>query len=562
MQLIKRIVLAFLATGLLLACATAAGAQTVAVSVTLNEAGGTVTSTPAGINCSSTDRYDRSCTAYMPLNTPITLVAAPKGGDDSVPTPIPNFNFAGWTTEYGPSCERPAWSWGLSTSCTFTLDGSTPVSVVARFTPSTSYNSYPGCLQGTEFNPRWCTPNCADGVVKGHGTWYFSTGGAMFCAGSVESRVMSVGGLKTHSYTLHDDSGRLWPMRACYWRSSSAIWPTAGFSKWSSTLTASNSITKTRHWSYGVYFATPHSRQVLPATWYSSDGCDTKLGCVDTSATYGGCPEGYRLPRATAAGDAREADRARARRFARIASGVRSSTGVTSAHPRLAIVNRSTRAPGRFAISCPRGTSVLHADTAVMQVVPGEVVEPIVHHTARRATFDVRSLGEGDVVRLHLVCRRAGAATHIAADGSIKGAGGVEQVVTKEHGQHVMAGGGHDRVTAHHAASHVVAGHGEDHVVVKGHRSTVMGGPGGDTIIGNTAGTVLIEGGTGPDTLIAREGAVHINAQDGEGIDTVICEAGAQTRVRVDPGDTVIGPCVVVDDGMGDDGYGVVGEDG
>ena len=125
-----------------------------------------------------------------------------------------------------------------------------------------------------------------------------------------------------------------------------------------------------------------------------------------------------------------------------------------------------------------------------------------------------------------------------------------------------MTGGDHDRVTAHHAGSHVVVGHGDDHVVAKGHRSTVMGGPGDDTVIGNTTGTVLIEGGTGADNLIARQGEVIINAQDGAGVDTITCEEGSRARVRIDPGDIVIGPCVVVDDGMIDDGYGDVGEDG
>jgi len=174
-----------------------------------------------------------------------------------------------------------------------------------------------------------------------------------------------------------------------------------------------------------------------------------------------------------------------------------------------------------------------------------EVDEPFVDHTLRRATFTITSIPAGAHVRYQVVCRTAGAATHVATGGHIHGSSRGEIHTTMQDGHHIRAGGGHDTVHALHPNAHIQGGTGNDTIIVRANRVQGMGGPGNDRIESFAPGASHIEGNAGNDTLVSHRGRTTINSQDGSPGDTVICDRGSKAIVFIDEGDTVRGSCTV-----------------
>ena len=213
--------------------------------------------------------------------------------------------------------------------------------------------------------------------------------------------------------------------------------------------------------------------------------------------------------------------------------------------PVIRIVNRVTRRNGVRRVACPRGMDVVHADTAMFDDGRTDVVEPLVDHDLRTATFTVRSLKRGARVELQVVCREAFADTR-GYNGHVYGSSGGERHRSTRAGQVIFAGGGADDIRIEHPRTFVSAGEGNDSVVVHAKRVSVMGGPGEDYIVVDTVGRALVEGGTGNDTLIVEAGYATVNAEDGNPGDTVVCRVGSHAKLYIDAGDTVLGRCTVM----------------
>jgi hypothetical protein len=351
---------------------------------------------------------------------------------------------------------------------------------------------------------------------------------------------MSIGGDKTHSYTFGDPVGRFLPVIACYYRSSTAIWPSAGISQWSSTISASNTITSTRHWSYGVRMVAWKDSRDSTAGFSVTGGpyCADESGCVHSDP----CPA-TNLQNERPVLAAGGADPVRTA-FAGAEAGAASSAPVAD-DPAVRVRDRVVRRAGAFPLACPAGTSVLHADTAILGTRYARVLEPYVDHRARTATFTVRAVPRGGRVALQVVCRAAGAPVHTTASGHVRGSARADVLRTTRPDQHIQSGAGQDVVIANRRGAHVSTGSGADRVVVAATRVAVMGGPGPDRITATTPGTSLIEGGAGRDVLVSRRGRTVINAQDGAPGDVIICASKSRARVVKDPGDVVRGPCAI-----------------
>lgn len=493
---------------------------------------GTVKSNVGGVKCSSSDYHADGCAPYIPVGTVLTLTATgsnhtQNSNEEDGGTTVA-YKFASWAA--GGACAG-----STSSTCTFTVGNATFAqhSAQAVFTVDPDWTNYPDCLNGNQNETYLCTDSCSRNQITGDGDTYYTHGYWSICVAARESGKMSIGSGKTHSHSMGDSSGRLFPIRACYWRSSSAVTPTVGISFWSATFTATNWADETRHWSFGAYYQTSTASQQAPVAGYSSDHCDSEHGCVDYGYEWGGCPSGSKLPLATPI-------------FRRLsARKTWAPSRAPKGEPTIRLVNRTTRRNGVTRVSCPRGTDVVHADTAMFDDGRTDVVEPLVDHDLRTATFTVRSLRKGARVELQVVCREALAPKRGYRGGHVYGSSGGEHHASTRAGQTIFAGGGADDVVVTHPRTFVSAGEGDDSVFVNAKRVAVMGGPGEDYIVVNTVGRALIEGGSGNDTLIANAGYATINSEDGSPGDTIICRAGSHGRVYRDAGDAVLGPCAI-----------------
>ena len=498
-------------------------------------------STPAGaavLSCSSVDTSNPNCSAERAAGTVVTVTGR------SAPGRTGHY----WT---GPCASSPS----FASKCTFTMpDAPTTVGLVFWHDPYGG-SGFPECADPDHGYS--CRTDCSVDVFTGDGHQYWAAGGHKKCAGAFRSGMMSIGKGKIHSYTLGDDWGNLVPRHICYWRSSGAIWPSMAGTGKSLTITALNTVNATRHWAWGVEFeSTDYPTEDTGALGFSSNGCASHEGCVSDSLNAGGCPnvDGLVLL---------DFDTGASTLYSFVtgaytgytpterapivpAVGARETAAHATEDGRLTLVGGSTNRAGIRHLSCPSGTHMLHADTAIVGAKRGvEVDEPFVDHTLRRATFTITSIPAGAHVRYQVVCRTAGAGTHVATGGHIHGSSRGEIHTTTQAGHHVRAGGGHDTVHARHPNAHIQGGTGNDTIIVHANRVQVMGGPGNDRIQSWAPGASHIEGNAGNDTLVSHRGRTTINSQDGSSGDTVICDRGSKAIVFIDEGDTVRGSCTV-----------------
>ncbi len=526
-----------------------AGAASAAV-LTLQPAGGgsmTSSSSPGAPvqTCSSADPSNANCSAEQPAGTVITLTASPAAGN--------------WIKQWTGPCKAAGNdpSFGRQPTCTFTMpEAPTEVGTVF-WALSVKNNSFPDCA-----NPDYgylCTIDCARGKFTGDGHQYWSAGGERICAGAVRSGMMSIGGGKVHSYTLGEPTGHMPPRHICYWRSSGAIWPSVGSTGRSTTITALNTASHTRHWAWGVeYETTEFFSDDSGALGFGSHECASQEGCVSDSLSTGGCPVGdgmvlYSL--LTGASTVyMPTERTPFESALPVADatpaaptvGAREAAARAAEDARLTLVGGRSNHAGIRHLSCPSGTDMLHADTAIVGAQRGvEVEEPLVDHTLRRATFTITSIPPGAHVRYQVVCRESGAATHVSTGGHIHGSTRGETHRTTRAGHHIFAGGGDDTAHATHPNAHIVGGTGNDTIFIRANHVQVMGGPGNDRIESFAPGASHMEGNAGNDTLVSHRGRTTINSQDGSPGDTVICDRGSKAIVFIDYGDTVRGPCKV-----------------
>jgi hypothetical protein len=518
-----------------------AGAASAAVLTLVPAGGGAITaSTPPGaavLTCSSADTSNPSCSADRAAGTVVTVTVLE----------APGKVVRNWT--------GPCASAGYAPKCTFTMpDAPTEVGIVFYHDPD-GRNGFPQCADPDYgYN---CVPDCSVGVIRGDGHQYWAAGGHKICAGAFRSGMMSIGKGKIHSYTLGDGWGNLVPRHICYWRSSGAIWPSMAGTGKSLTITAWNTKNATRHWAWGVEFeSTDFPTDDMGAMGFSSHGCASHEGCVSDSLNTGGCPNVDGLVLLNFITGASTLYNFGTGAYSwytpteRAPSAPAVSASEMSARAteegRLILVGGSTNRAGIRHLSCPSGTHMLHADTAIVGAKRGvEVDEPFVDHTLRRATFTITSIPARAHVRYQVVCRAAGAATHVATAGHIHGSSRGETHTTTQDGRHIRAGGGHDVVRATHPSAHIVGGSGNDMIIIRANRVQVMGGPGNDRIQSWAPGASHIEGNAGNDTLVSHRGRTTINSQDGSPGDTVICDRGSKAIVFIDEGDTVRGSCTV-----------------
>ena len=426
--------------------------------------------------------------------------------------------------------------------CTFAMpDAPTEVGIVFPNPPG-------GWLDCTD--PRdggTCSTSCSVGQFTGDGHRYWAAGGVKKCAGAFRSGMMSIGKGKIHSYTLGEGSGVLVPRHVCYWRSSGAIWPSMAGTGKSLIISALNTTNATRHWAWGVEFeSTDFPTDDMGALGFGSHECVSHEGCVYDSLDAGGCPVGDDLVLYSfVTGESTVYTPAERAPFAPAVSARETAARATEDGRLTLVGGRSNRAGIRH-LSCPSGTDMLHADTAIVGAQRGvEVEEPFVDHTLRRATFTITAVPPGAHVRYQVVCRVEGAATHVSTGGHIHGSARGETHRTTQAGHHIFAGGGHDTVHATHPNAHIVGGTGNDTIIIRANRVQVMGGPGNDRIESFAPGASHMEGNSGNDTLVSHRGRTTINSQDGSPGDTVICDQGSKAVVFIDKGDTVRGACKV-----------------
>jgi hypothetical protein len=523
---------------------------------------GEVTSSPSGMTCGV---KNGECEPTLKYGT-VTFTAKPAkpcAADQGVSLCMNNllaaeYKFAGWgkggacAGSTSPTCTIPLQSTGVHLYANWTLGKTLTGREAEMDTDKDDFTTYPDCVNEGDGNG-YCTDNCALGHIKGAPNQYWSQGDYGVCGTAVESGEMSIGAGKTHTYTLGDSSGNLYPIRACYWRSSSAVWPTAGFSTWSSSLTATNTASDTRHWSWGVFFSTEMPGYKYPIAGYGS-GCVTEGGCVSHDEFYdfmysgvgwGKCPSDQsESERRTPHGSTPWPMETLAPPHRTETATKRTARQGTS--PGITVIGKRTRRVGRTVVACPSGTELLHADTAIRNAGGADVIEPLVDHTLRAATFTVSARAKDAWVDLHVVCRRVGASTHTGDTGHTTGSSSGDVHRTNRRAHLIHAGGGHDVVHASHRGATITGGHGDDHVIVTAPDTVVMGGPGEDYIESDTAGRSHIEGGAGFDILVSRHGRTIINSQDGRPGDVVRCEGSSRARVYIDRGDTVRGACQVV----------------
>jgi len=437
---------------------------------------------------------------------------------------------------------------GRAPTCTFSMpEGATTVGT--NFEADPSYNVNLGCVDAVAGT--MCAPNCAVGHTYGDGTQYWSAGGATECRTAVRSGMYSIGRGKTHSYSLGVTSSSMKARHICYWKSSGGVWVDLSTGS-SITVTGTNQANATRHWAWGVGFESGH----LGNTSGWGDGCVSHTGCVSLSDTGGGCPADdapialYNL----ATGVYTSSERTPFESALPVADatpvapavGAREAAARTAEDARLTVVDGRSDVAGTRHLSCPSGTDMLHADTAIVGAKRGvEVDEPFVHHTLRRATFTITSVPAGAHVRYQVVCRAEGAPTQASTGGHIHGSTRGETHRTTQAGHHIFAGGGHDTVHATHPDAHIVGGTGNDTIIIRANRVQAMGGPGNDRIESFAPGASHMEGNSGNDTLVSHRGRTTINSQDGSPGDTVICDQGSKAIVFIDKGDTVRGACKV-----------------
>ena len=184
-------------------------------------------------------------------------------------------------------------------------------------------------------------------------------------------------------------------------------------------------------------------------------------------------------------------------------------------------------------LECPAGQVPAH----------GEFQSSAETHGALRRTGNGFAVRSGLTGNLQVLCRDRNAGL-IEQGGLVLGSMRADRISSRTAAK-VFAGTGDDRVTTSAAGAKVFAGHGDDVVNVRGTMSGVDGGFGSDTLTATVK--AALDGGPGRDRLsiLGSAGGI-INAHDGAGGDIITC-GSAKVKVFADKGDVVNGPCTLME---------------
>lgn len=196
----------------------------------------------------------------------------------------------------------------------------------------------------------------------------------------------------------------------------------------------------------------------------------------------------------------------------------------------------------RRTLRCPAGYATLQVNAAS---ATAELPEGAIEQDSGGVRVRPGAVPAGTIVDAQRVCRpRAGRVE--ASGNALLGTVRADRLTTRKDATTVLAGPGNDVIRVATAGSTAFGFTGDDRIVLTTSRGAADGGPGNDRLEARTGGAVLLNGGPGRDTLIGARGTTLINAVDGRGGDRVICRS-PKNRVRADAGDTLVGPCTVVD---------------
>jgi hypothetical protein len=196
---------------------------------------------------------------------------------------------------------------------------------------------------------------------------------------------------------------------------------------------------------------------------------------------------------------------------------------------------------GDLQAKCPFGMHLLNADAWT----DGPVDElRIDQYTRSGAHVSAPREDIGHILKAQILCRPRSARQVI--QGAIAlGTSGPNLMGSKVANAMLYGGEGRDRITASGNGAAVWGGVGDDTLVVEGRNASAVGGPGNDVLFAYGTTRTFLWGGDGADMLSGSAGPTFINAQDGAGGDIVTCQ-NRSTRVMMDVGDTIKGPCMIV----------------
>jgi hypothetical protein len=215
---------------------------------------------------------------------------------------------------------------------------------------------------------------------------------------------------------------------------------------------------------------------------------------------------------------------------------------VVSGKARIKVVNSSSLAPALPVANCPVKWAPMQANISSPTAV---IAEGDVQWTPNGAGIRDGAIPVGTQINLQTVCRPSNAQPLTVA-GNSYGSRWADDLTSQRQRSVMFGGMGDDQLMVMDSKTLALGGRGSDAITVAAKGSAANGGPGQDTVIARTRGLSLIVGGAGRDRLVGAAGAAtRINAADGLPGDRVVCR-GSRNRVLADPGDRLIGSCVVV----------------
>ncbi|MGI9188378.1 MAG: calcium-binding protein [Gaiellales bacterium] len=422
---------------------------------------------------------------------------------------------------------------------------------------------YPQCLQTgtTPFgmsNPNdplyTCPTDCAFSDTSLTGV-YASNGAAGNCWGGTASGESGIG--PDDSSTWSEADPQLIIYEDCGWTDTPeangnlGVTLTVAISGGSLSISAVNWDPSNAHnWAGGALY-----QLGVPPPPGFTQGCVNSNGCLTDSLEITGCcqnpPPNYTVPNCPIAQQSLNSLFENA--VGNAASGAGQNADPTAAQSRAARVSTTgdvttrrvfTRKLGRHRISCPAGSQLLNAESAMLYNPVH--LRPEVHATARAATAVVTALAPHEMLGLQVTCRTTGQMLIRPAGGLVYGTEHGEAITLGRHDRTVFGGNGADRITSRRRASVIIGGNGNDAITVSGADDVAQGGSGADVLVAAGAARALLIGGVGHDLLVARHGSPHLNAADGQPGDTIVCQPGTHAVVRADHGDVIYGACFQV----------------
>ncbi len=248
-----------------------------------------------------------------------------------------------------------------------------------------------------------------------------------------------------------------------------------------------------------------------------------------------------RTPRRVSHEAAGASETARRGRESRGGKAKRTTTvGVQTGTQSIGSSRRVTSRSRSITLSCPKGTYVLHADGAS----GGPATRLGVSTSGRKVTITSPASNVGARMSAQAFCRQDNMGMMIVGYKAY-GTRGPDLIRSGVKSGLAFAGPGPDRVALTGAGSMTWGGPGSDRIIVQGKDSSSHGGPGRDRIVAKGTARTMVIGGPGRDVLIGGKAVTHINAQDGNPGDRIICRS-SKNVVMLDVGDITSGPCQVV----------------